>query len=221
MKFTSTRFSLKHLMLTILISSFIFTAPLEIYSQRSVEITPFAGYMLAGKVKYVEGDLNFKSNVNFGIAIGVEIATGQMIELNYTRLETIAEFKAFGIGYTDRNFKTNINYIQIGTIKELSQEQVRPFGLFSLGAAWLNSEEASISDVWRFAITLGGGAKIFFSEKVGIRLQGRLMMPMNFAGVGAYCGIGGGGSSCGLSLNSWVPLLQGDFTGGLIIKVGG
>ena len=48
-------------------------------------------------------------------------------------------------------------------------------------------------------------------------LRGRLLMPMNFAGVGFYAGTGGSG----LTMNSYVTPLQGDFNGGLIIKVGG
>ncbi len=55
-----------------------------------------------------------------------------------------------------------------------------------------------------------------FSERIGIMLRGRLMMPMAFAGTSLYVGAGGGG----VSLNSWVAPLQGDFNGGLIIKLG-
>ena len=63
---------------------------------------------------------------------------------------------------------------------------------------------------------LGLGVKIMFSERVGIMLRGRLMMPMNFAGTSFYIGTGGSG----LSVNSYVSPLQGDFNGGLIIKLG-
>ena len=64
---------------------------------------------------------------------------------------------------------------------------------------------------------LGLGVKLMFSDRVGIMLRGRLMMPMTFAGVGFYAGTGG----AGLTMNSWVAPLQGDFNGGLIIKLGG
>ena len=55
------------------------------------------------------------------------------------------------------------------------------------------------------------------SEKVGIRLQGRLLMPMYFAGVGLPAGTGGGG----VSVNSAIPILQGDLTAGLVLQLGG
>jgi hypothetical protein len=42
------------------------------------------------------------------------------------------------------------------------------------------------------------------------------MLPMFFGGVGFYFGTGGSG----LSLNSYSAIVQGDFNGGLIFKLG-
>jgi hypothetical protein len=47
-------------------------------------------------------------------------------------------------------------------------------------------------------------------------LRGRFMMPMFFGGIGFYAGTGGSG----LSLNSYAGIVQGDFNGGLIFKLG-
>jgi len=58
------------------------------------------------------------------------------------------------------------------------------------------------------------------TDRVGVILRGRLMMPMVFAGVGGYYGIGGGGSSSGLYVNSYAAIVQGDFSGGLYFKIG-
>jgi hypothetical protein len=65
-------------------------------------------------------------------------------------------------------------------------------------------------------MTFGLGIKYFFSDKVGIRLQGAFMMPMYFSGVGFYFGSGGSG----LTTYSAVPMLQGNFNGGLIFRFG-
>jgi hypothetical protein len=56
-----------------------------------------------------------------------------------------------------------------------------------------------------------------FNDVVGIMLRGRLLMPMYFGGLGIYAGTGGSG----VSVNSVVAPLQGDFNGGLLIKLGG
>ncbi|MCF6240256.1 MAG: hypothetical protein L3J74_02795 [Bacteroidales bacterium] len=65
-------------------------------------------------------------------------------------------------------------------------------------------------------MTFAVGTKIFFSDKVGIRLQGALMTPMYFSGVGFHFGTGG------ISLNTYthVPMLQANFNAGLIFRFG-
>jgi hypothetical protein len=195
-------------------------SPIAINAQNTIEITPFGGWMFGGKVRYAQGDLNIVSNGSYGISIDATIAPYQQLEFFYTRMESTAEWRAVGIGnpnYPDsENFKVSVNYLQIGSLREFGEDNIVPFGAFTLGAVIFSSQNNNFSDIWRFAVSLGGGAKIFFSDKIGIRLQGRLLMPMYFAGIGGYIGTGGSG----LTLNSWVPILQGDLTGGLIIRLG-
>jgi hypothetical protein len=70
-------------------------------------------------------------------------------------------------------------------------------------------------DIWRFAFTVGGGAKIYLSDRFGLRLQGRIMAPLYFSGGGVYFGTGGSG----FGVSGGIPILQGDFTAGLIIRL--
>jgi hypothetical protein len=140
-------------------------------------------------------------------------------------MDTHAKFTAYRAGWSDVTIsKLAVNYIQVGTLKTLNvnNDMVRPFGNFSMGVGWSSASEPGldIKNVVRFSITAGLGVKVFFTERVGIILRGRLMMPLNFSGVGFYYGIGGGGSGGGLSLNSYAPMIQGDFNGGLIFRLG-
>ena len=43
-----------------------------------------------------------------------------------------------------------------------------------------------------------------------------MLMPMYFAGVGLWAGTGGGGVSVGAG----VPIVQGDITAGLVLRLG-
>ena len=108
------------------------------------------------------------------------------------------------------------NYFQIGGISKFYSQntKVTPFGSLSLGATLFSSPD--ITDVWRFSATAGLGVKIMFSDRVGLMLRGRLLMPMSFGGAGFYFGSGGSG----LTMNSYIAPFQGDFNAGLIIKVG-
>jgi hypothetical protein len=90
--------------------------------------------------------------------------------------------------------------------------------MFSLGASRFDPTEQN-EDAWRFAVALGVGIKYFFTDAVGIRLQARMLMPLYFGGVGFGCGIGTGGSSCGGGAYFGTEILQGDFTGGVVIRI--
>ncbi|MCK5765836.1 MAG: hypothetical protein KAH26_07625, partial [Bacteroidales bacterium] len=190
-------------------------------SQGGVEIIPFAGYMFGGSVKYYEGKVKIDNGVNYGVSVLVPMHQLLDIEINYTRMDSKASFTKYAGYPLLENKETTMatNYIQIGGISKFYSQntKVTPFGSLSLGATWFSPTDGSFQDVWRFSAALGLGVKVMFSERIGIMLRGRLLMPMYFGGVGIYAGTGGSG----VSVNSVVAPLQGDFNGGLIIKIGG
>ena len=195
--------------------------PAMLFSQGGVEIVPFAGYMFGGSVKYYEGKVKIDNGVNYGVSVLVPMHQLLDIEINYTRMDSKASFTKYA-GYPlleDKETTMATNYIQIGGISKFYSQntKVTPFGSLSLGATWFSPTDGSFQDVWRFSAALGLGVKMMFSDRIGIMLRGRLLMPMYFGGVGVYAGTGGSG----VSVNSVVAPLQGDFNGGLIIKIGG
>ena len=197
----------------------LFTAlfPIWAFSQ-GVELVPFAGYMFGGSVDYYEGKLKIENGMDYGISVMIPVQYLVDVEINYTRMDSKASFSPY-FGYPNLSYvETTVatNYFQVGAISKLyrSDSKVTPFGSFSLGATWFTSSD--FNDVWRFSMALGLGVKIMFSERIGIMLRGRMLMPMFFGGVGIYGGTGGSG----VSVNSVVAPLQGDFNGGLIIKIG-
>jgi len=196
--------------------------PTILFSQGGgVELVPFAGYMFGGSVNYYEGKLKIENGMNYGGSILVPIHELLDVEVNYTRMDSKASFQpAYGypaLEYKETNLATN--YIHVGGISKFYRQDTKatPFGSFSLGATWFSPTDGSFSDVWRFSVNVGFGVKVMFSERIGIMLCGRLMMPMYFGGVYMYGGTGGAGAG----VSSVVAPLQGDFNGGLIIKLGG
>ena len=196
--------------------------PLFINTQ--IEIAPSAGFMFGGRVNYYQGELKISDNMDYGVSLIVpDINWGTDLEINYTRMDSEARFRANSNypNYDDANFNISVNYIQVGALKTLGgDDKFKPFGSFSLGATVFSPKNKDIDDVWRFSITLGLGAKYWITDRVGIIVRGRLMLPMVFGGVGGYVGIGGGGTSGGLSLNSYATIVQGDFNGGLVFSLG-
>ncbi|MCK5775149.1 MAG: hypothetical protein KAH25_03180 [Bacteroidales bacterium] len=195
----------------------ILLAPVLLFAQ-GIEIVPFTGYQFGGKIEYYEGKMKIYDGQNYGVSMFVPMQANIDLELNYTRMGSKMTFSPyhFGSDYLYRESSVFTNYFQIGALKklELPNEKIIPFGSFSLGATWFETKD--FGDKWMFSVALGGGLKIMLTEKIGIVGRGRLLMPMQFGGIGFYAGTGGSG----MSANSYVAPLQGDFNIGLLLKLG-
>lgn len=194
-------------------------------AQAQIEISPFAGYMFGGSLKMYEGKFKAENAANYGVAIDIKVAPDMQVELMWTQMNTQAQFNPyFGYDYLATNkFDVNVGYIQIGSVRELDYGKVNPFGVFTLGTTYfipknvskLDGSSTNVDDEWKFSVTVGAGAKIWITDVVGIRLQGNLMLPMFWGGVGFSVGTGGSG----FSLNAGTSMVQGSFTGGLIFAL--
>lgn len=194
---------------------FLLLIPHKVSAQR-FEISPYTGFMLGGKINYYQGYLKIEDGQNWGIMANINLASETQLELSYSRLSTSVMQKS----YTDyeKIIRTLIvDYIQIGSLQEfeVNNDAFIPFLVGTLGMTVFTPRDGGYSSATNFSITLGGGVKIFPTEHFGIRLQARLLMPMQFGGLGIGCGTGG----CGGGAYASTTFVQGDFTGGIIIRL--
>lgn len=187
-----------------------------------VELNVYGGYVPSSKSQYTYygNRVYFDDGANFGVALDIDAPVpGTQIEISYMHFSTTISSRG-GIDVLFDPQKANIEYYQIGVLKSFIEDApVDPYGLFTLGASRMDAETAA-SDYWNFAMNLGLGLKYFINDRVGIRVQARLLLPMYFAGGGFGCSIGTGGSGCGTGLSFGSEVIQGDFTGGLVFKLG-
>ena len=211
---------IQHFVVSIALTAILL--PAETIAQGKIELTPYGGYMFGGKMRFYEGDFKIHDNANYGMIMDIEIAPDTKVELMWAHMNTTAEFRgSYGYDFLSTPpFDVGVGYIQLGTVREINYDNIRPFGAFTLGTTYFmpnsNTGEIKYQDTWKFSVTLGGGAKIWLTERVGIRLQGRLLLPMFWGGVGFTVGTGGSGFSVGAGTS----MVQGDFSGGLIIALG-
>ena len=183
-----------------------------------VEIFGFGGYEVASDVQVSQGDLNVYSNPNYGASIAFEVDRGLQAELLWIGQQTTMDLKQLN-GITKTLFDIGIHYFHAGAIYEFrqtSKQKAFPFMSFSLGATWFTPVGTTYDDEWRFSIAFGGGGKFYLSDKIGIRLQARLLLPLNFNSVGMWCGTGG----CSATVGSWATFVQADFTAGVFFRLG-
>lgn len=187
-----------------------------------VQINVFGGYVPSSKTAYNYSGyrLRIDDGANFGVALDFALPLkGIEAELSYTHFSSTLSQDG---GIVD-NVETQpiiVEYYQLGVLRPLKEDDsFVPYGLLTLGMARFAPELAT-QDYFRFAMNAGLGMKYFFTDKVGIRLQARLLMPLYFSGAGFGCSIGTGGSGCGTGVGFGSEILQADFTGGVVLKVG-
>lgn len=211
------------------LSSLLVLISLSSISAQKVEITPFYGAAFNGKVTGYYGDLNIRDAGMYGVTLDIAVQPGMHLELFYSRSDTRADFKEYR-GPTYKLTDMSVNYFQIGAVSQaMKKDNIVVYGVGTLGATLFSpsgepysvddggpEEQYYYEDWWLFSLTLGGGAKIFLSEKVGIKLEGRLMMPITWAGGGFMVGSGGGG----FYLGGGSAILQASLMAGLVIALG-
>jgi hypothetical protein len=198
-------------LLLLIISAFFF--PVLLFAQR-VELTPFGGYVFAGRMDASNGYIRFKDNAQYGGMLSIAVSRVMDIDLIYNRSDTKAEVNVYDYPYEE--VPLSINYMQLGFTKNFRvNPTVSPFVGFNLGACLMAPKEKYM-DAWFFSMGMDAGAKIYFSKRVGLRLQAQAYIPIEASGFTFFVGTGGAGG--GVSVYS--SLVQFGFTGGLIFRLG-
>ena len=116
---------------------------------------------------------------------------GTWLELLYTHQSSDLTFKSRD---TDLSEPVRVEYFQIGAVQALRPGKTVPFTSLTLGWTSAKATERGESES-NFSMVIGVGAKIYASERVGLRLQARL--PVTFTSGGLGFGFGTGGASAG------------------------
>jgi opacity protein-like surface antigen len=176
------------------------------------EITAYTGYQWVSSVASTNGNIDINNGQNWGIQIGLDAKPGIQFEILYNHLSSGVRVPYYG-NISTQQFDVNIETIQLGAAREFNQTKMRPFAAAMLGAMIFVPQTTSYSDEWRFSFSFALGAKYYMSDRIALKVQGRLMGPLLFSGVGIFCGTGGcSGGATGTS-----SILMTELSGGLVV----
>lgn len=177
------------------------------------EVTPFVGYQAGGTFETREGDRNIESSANFGLTLSLRTRPDGLIELIYSRQPTRLEIvDIFGV---DQGFDLNVEYLHFGGVWEIKQGRTKPFLGLSIGATRFDPQAEGLSDEIYFSGAISGGGKLMFSDRVGLRIEGRGLLTLLDSGSGIFCGFPPGACSVTVTGSS---LFQVDALVGLIVR---
>jgi hypothetical protein len=186
------------------------------------ELTGMGGYQFGGRIPTSIGEIDFKDDVTYGVAMEVPLSMkpGSSLLLWYNRMDTDIRLDTY-YGKTTLG-SAAINYFQAGGLYNVDKgTPVVPFTFITLGATWLDPSSSAMyqgiqfEDVTKFSFMFGGGVKYWSSEKVALRLQFNLAMTLLTSG--AYFGVGTGGATVSVGGSGFA---QGAILGGITIKLG-
>lgn len=215
---------MKNKLLTALCAIALF--PFAGFSQ--IDIIPTYGYNFGANVPIYGGELKIKGNSTFGVNVDYNLDRDNAIQFSYTTTistMTIRDYNYPGVGGSSTQDFSDVleNYFLLGGVRYFSDGPIQPYGNFNVGMAYYKITDVTDyyaqyeqQDMYRFAIGFGLGAKIMFSEKVGLDLHVRALAPIQWGGIGI--GVGTGGASAGAYAGS--TFISGDVGGGLIIRLG-
>jgi len=160
--------------------------------ERMIEIGATYNYQFGGKfyAYYNSGytEVRVSDSDSYGITASFPAKWNTRLELSFFNQNTSISGD-YDFGRED----IAVRYYQIGVVKEMPRGNVIPYGTFSMGAVELNAKGDRYDDIWKFAMTLGGGVKYYFNKNIGLKIEARMMVPVAYGGL--YFGTGGSGAS--------------------------
>lgn len=196
---------------------------------QEVRLNTYAGYVFDDKVdSYYSANSYYEGKILGGFRWGAGIEyllpnTTKAFELQYLHQSTTAPITYVDSGILggqlqDSEFDLSANWIMLnGTNYFPVSEVAEPFFGFGIGMVIsdvTNPDNGNSDGATKFAWGLRGGSNLWFSEKVGLRIQATLMSAVQGAGGGVYFGTGGAGAG----VSTYSTIYQFGFDGGLVFR---
>jgi hypothetical protein len=184
---------------------------------RGIELAGLYGWQWGGSFNGSLGEVDIEDTDAWGVELNVPVPKGIQAVLLYYRQDTQLNLEDYVTGTQNTILEMSVNYFQIGAIKGIRKGKALPFGMFTLGATLFDPVGSTTYDAeWLFSINLGLGVKFYASEKVGVRMQVNMLMPIQWGSGGVFWSPGSG-TSVGISGGS--AITQGFVGGGLFVII--
>lgn len=189
-----------------------------------IEISGFYGYRFGGKVDVFYGpDLGYvkiNDNAAYGVDLSYRIKDRVFVNLQWSRQDTDMDFYGYQEIGAEALGDLAVEYFMVSALSDLgnSYGQIVPFGGAGIGmmVGTPDNRELGLDTSYRFAFTLQAGLRIWLNDRVGLRLRGAMLAPMQWGSGGLFCGTGSG---CSVGVGASTTILQGEFSGGVVVKL--
>ncbi|ESU25814.1 hypothetical protein FLJC2902T_30040 [Flavobacterium limnosediminis JC2902] len=197
-------------------------------SSRSIRLNLYGSYAFEDSFdSYYDYGYYYNGKIEagflYGIGVEFEAAPMTFLELSWQMMDTSvpAQYYNGGIFDENANFDLGLDYIMLGGNRSFRKPGSKVEGFFGLSAGvgiikLENPSNGNSDSTTKFAWGMKGGATIWATEKVGVKLQAQLLSVAQSVGGGVYIGTGGPGAG----VSSYSSIYQFTLGGGLVFNVG-
>lgn len=196
-------------------------------SSSKVRLNAYSNYIFSDAVdSYFDANNYYNGKVNDGFqwGAGIEFMVHPQygIEISYLHESTTAALKNFKYPSKFHDYNLGMNYYFLSGTRYFSNPggKVEGFAGMGLGVGSFNAKDPAdgrTSNLTKFSWQFRGGAIIWATNAVGIRLQAQLQSAVQAIGGGLYLGTGG----VGVGASTYSSIMQFGLGGGLVFKMGG
>ncbi len=179
-----------------------------------IQLSPLIGYQTGTKFKTDVRPLHLEDGMELGAIFSIGLGGGRFGEVSYSHSFTELSLDQGPI-YTPISH-LGINYFSIGLLQDIyPKKKITPFGLLALGIINYNPSEGNVSASNQMHISIGGGMKTKLSQKISLRFQARLIVPVNSDGT--Y--FKSGSDDSGYNIAGGIHSLQADISGAVVFRL--
>jgi hypothetical protein len=186
--------------------------PASVLLAQSVEVSPFYGYRFGGDFfeLVTRHPVDLDGAPAMGVALDIRLQGGLQLEGFFTHQEGHVAALVGPVGPAAVQ-RVAVDHWLGGALQEFGGTRIRPFatGMFGLTRYAIDGDNEI-----RFTLNGGGGAKLFATPHIGVRLDGRISATFIDAHGSTVACFGGG---CFLALRANV-VWQAEFTAGMVVR---
>ena len=142
------------------------------------ELTPHVSHHFSGSLHtegaFFDGDFQIEDDVAYGLTFDIPLSNNLQLELLYNYQESDLFFDGGIFGPDIELLETEIAYAHIGLLAQFGRPSVTPYFVVSAGLTRFDPQEIQGAGADnRFSVSLGAGVKLFFTDHIGLRFEGR------------------------------------------------
>lgn len=186
-----------------------------------VAVTPIPGYRMGGSFDDEDSEDEVELDDDSMVGLIINAPYRSVTSDDYTEWELYLSRQTAGLDSApagvDPGLEIDITHVLLGGTYVGAGRTLRPFLSAGIGAAHLSPDASGYDSDTVFAFGIGGGAQILPANRVGARLEGRLLGAVVDSDSSIFCVSGSEGAACAFRASGDV-LWQWEVVAGVTVR---